>query len=426
MTKIKNIKPKWILLLLGLLLLTMTPGAIAHYALPEKIHLIKDQAQVFSFSIPVQAVFNSENTAAFKINDSDEASNVNLSNEFTLLSTETGETEVTVSVFGVLPVKTITVSTLPDMDVVPSGAAVGVRINTDGVMVLGTGIVKASTGEELEPAKNVLKAGDLILALNGTPIVDKKELTQAIEGSGGEDILFRIRRGAETLEATLTPVLSEDNDSYKLGIWVRDSTQGIGTVTYYDPQSKRFAALGHGILDVDTKKLMTIKDGQIMHSSITSAREGKKGVPGELLGDIDKNQNLGEIRSNTTFGVYGYLNDEGLTALENTPMKIALQTEVVEGEAYILTTVNGDTPKKYKVQIESINKYSNDDSKGMIVRITDPLLLAKTNGIVQGMSGSPIIQNDKLVGAVTHVFVQEPTKGYGIFIENMLKSEEEI
>jgi len=204
---------------------------------------------------------------------------------------------------------------------------------------------------------------------------------------------------------------------------VRDSTQVIGTITYLDPNTGKFAALGHGILDVDTRKLMTVRYGDVMKTEIKSVKKGKKGLPGELIGDIKTDEVIGQVRLNNEYGLYGKLDNPNSWSSLGSPVKIGLQNEVEEGPAVIISNVDGITAKEYDIYIESINKNSQDDSKGMVIRITDEELLEKTNGIVQGMSGSPIIQNNKLVGAVTHVFVQDPSKGYGIFIEKMLQQE---
>jgi stage IV sporulation protein B len=201
----------------------------------------------------------------------------------------------------------------------------------------------------------------------------------------------------------------------------RDSTQGIGTITYYNPLTDKFGALGHGILDANTKDLMAIKEGQLMPSKIQEVKKGKRGIPGELIGDIEEGSILGNIRLNTDHGIYGFLNEETLSMPKALP--IAKRDEVNVGIAKIFSDVEGGNVKAYDVYIENINKNDTDNSKGMVVKITDERLLSKTNGIVQGMSGSPIIQNGKICGAITHVFVQDPTKGYGIFIESMLKQE---
>ena len=239
---------------------------------------------------------------------------------------------------------------------------------------------------------------------------------------------MKIRRDHSIIYHSITPIYSKDEKTYKIGVWVRDSTQGIGTITYYNPETKAYGALGHGIADVDTKQIMSVKDGNLIKTQVTSIRKGKKGSPGELSGIIVENKQsvIGSVSSNTDQGIYGTLNNQGVDILQYDPVSIAFQDEVEEGEAIILSNISGDKVEEFKVNIQKVSRYNNDTSKGMIVKIVDERLIDTTNGIVQGMSGSPILQNNKLIGAITHVFVQDPTKGYGIFIENMLQKEKEV
>lgn len=315
-------------------------------------------------------------------------------------------------------------NSIGDLQVIPGGMTIGVRINTEGIMVLGIGYVNSDDGIAYKPSEGYLKPGDMVLTVNGQALTTKEEFAREIE-EAEEKLYMKIKREGEIQEVTISPVKSMADGKNKIGVWVRDSTQGIGTVTYYDPATQRFAALGHGILDVDTKKLMTVRDGEVMGTEIKSVRKGKKGSPGELVGEIRTHEVIGNVKLNNEFGLYGRFNEDISYKLSE-PMNIAKQDEVEEGNAYILSNIEGTEIKQYKVQIEAVNKNSSDDSKGMVLRIVDEELLSKTNGIVQGMSGSPIIQNGKLIGAVTHVFVQEPAKGYGIFIEKMINQEKTI
>lgn len=331
--------------------------------------------------------------------------------------------DVELKLFGLIPLKKIRVDVIPDLEVVPCGMTVGVKIYTEGVMVLGTGAVNGGDGKTYEPSKGVLQSGDLILKINGNEIVSKEELIAYIEKSDERPVNVVIKRDQEVIESSIQPVKSIEDKQYKIGVWVRDSTQGIGTMTYYNPETMKFGALGHGILDVDTKQLMSIREGKITESEITSVKKGKRGTPGELTGAIMDQGVIGSIEMNSPYGIYGKVDEEQVHSLPNTPMPIGLQHEIHEGPAVIRSNVSGKKVEEYEIYIQSVNRFSNDDSKGMVLRITDARLLNRTNGIVQGMSGSPIIQDGKLIGAVTHVFVQEPAKGYGIFIENMLKQE---
>jgi len=314
-----------------------------------------------------------------------------------------------------------TINNFYNEEIIPGGITVGIRINTNGVMVLGTDYVSDENGISHKPTDGVLYPGDLILSVNGRLMENKEVLREEINKSVG-NIHLSLKRDGELLEETIEPIRCSENSINKIGAWVRDSTQGIGTITYINPGSMKFGALGHGIMDVDTKKLMSIKSGEVTSADVTSIKKGRRGSPGELMGDIMLGDNFGEVRMNNSYGLYGVVNND-LEWLNKPRMSVAARDEVAVGPAVILTNIGSSDVMEYDIIIETINKNTSDDSKGMIIRIVDERLLDKTNGIVQGMSGSPIIQNGKLAGAITHVFVQEPTKGYGIFIEHMLKQE---
>jgi len=333
------------------------------------------------------------------------------------------DSEVALSWLG-LPQRKARADIAAGTELVPLGMAAGVIFQTDGVMVLGTSGVTDKAGKQHYPAEGALKAGDLIMEVDGNRLDSKAELIALVEAAEvSKPLKLTVNRDGVMREASVTPVPNVD-DVTKLGVWVRDGTQGIGTVTYYNPETMAFGALGHGIADVDTKKLMPVRGGQLMESRIVSIQKGKKGGPGELVGEIAKDKVIGRITANTPLGLYGQMTSGAKLSEER--MRIALQNEIHEGPAKIRATVSGRETKEYDVYIESVNRHSADEAKGMVIRITDTELIAKTNGIVQGMSGSPIVQDGKFVGAVTHVFVQNPHKGYGIFIENMLRQERSI
>ena len=308
----------------------------------------------------------------------------------------------------------------PGVKVVPLGLTIGVRINTDGVMVLGTGSFLGDDGKTHRPSDGILRSGDLILKANDAPVETKEALSQLVAESEG-DVTLLLRRDSSEFEVTLTPETAAKDGVRRIGTWVRDSTKGIGTLTYYIPATGAFGALGHGIMDVDTKKLITVRDGAIMPSNITSIVRGQRGKPGELEGSVDNSKTLGSVTINSPSGIYGKLDPAFMSTLPAQAMPVAARSQIKEGPATILTNVVGNQVREYEINIESVNRSPGDATKSMIIRITDADLLAATNGIVQGMSGSPIIQDGRLVGAVTHVFVQDPAKGYGIFIDTMLE-----
>lgn len=330
---------------------------------------------------------------------------------------ENGSYKIPCSLLGIVPLKEVQVQTVRDSQVSVCGAPVGLYMETKGVLIVDTGEIKGTDGIVQKPAENIAKAGDYILKVNGTNVTGKKDLIRKIKDSGGSTMELLINRQGEEVPILLTPVLTEDKN-YKLGIWVRDNTQGIGTLTYVDGEGK-FGALGHGISDTDTGKLLDISDGELYEAEIVSVAKGTRGTPGELSGYIEyqDTKKMGKIEKNTENGIFGRVTD-----LKNLPLRtvdIGYKQEVKEGKAQLMTNLKGN-PRFYDIEITEIYKDRADSNKAFAIRVTDSELLAGTGGIVQGMSGSPILQDGKLVGAVTHVFVQDSSRGYGIFIENML------
>lgn len=303
----------------------------------------------------------------------------------------------------------------------PVGQPIGIYVKTQGVLVVDTGSFTCSCGGSQSPSEKILYSGDYLTSMDGVAITGKKQIKEYVENGGGEEITFQISRQDELIQAKVTPQLDEKG-VYKIGAWLRDSTQGIGTMTYIDDQN-RFGALGHGINDMDTGELLRLGTGLLYRTDIVAVRRGEKGNPGELTGLIEytPEQVSGVIESNTSKGIYGVANQELLseyTKLESIP--IASKQEVKTGQALLLCKIEEEA-KYYEMEITKISTSSTTAiNRRLSIRITDEELLALTGGIVQGMSGAPIIQNGKFVGAVTHVLVQDSSKGYGIFIEDML------
>ena len=303
------------------------------------------------------------------------------------------------------------------------GMPVGIYMETDGVMVLSTESLEGVDGEEHEPAAGIVRTGDYITAVNEKEISGKSELLEAVDDLDSGSVVLPLRRSGETMDVRIRPVECAPDD-YKLGIWVRDNVQGLGTVTFLTEQS-RFGALGHGIHDTDTNVLMTISDGTLYKTSIQDVIKGADGSPGTMEGIIVYNNYnvLGTIDKNTEAGIYGTVDRIDELFEEQIPIETASAGEIVTGDALMRCFVDNEV-KDYKIQVTDIDTSGSEINKGLVIQVTDPELLEKTGGIIQGMSGSPIIQNGKLIGAVTHVFVQDSTKGYGIFIENMLNQVE--
>ncbi len=331
-----------------------------------------------------------------------------------------GDYAIACSLFGVVPLKTVDVTEQNRVQLYPMGMPVGIYLKTEGVLVVGTAAIDGIDGSSYEPAKNIVQSGDYILRVDGKTVGTKEELAECISCCGGATLDLQVMRKSEVIDLAVTPVQTAEN-KYQAGIWVRNDTQGIGTMTYLDEDGS-FGALGHGISDVDTSTLLTLKSGTLYKADILSIVKGAAGQPGELAGVIHYNDEsvLGEITKNETNGIYGTVYSSAFFEDGQETLPVAYKQEIHEGTATVICCLDG-TRQEYEIEIEEINLNSGDVNKGMVIRITDPRLLELTGGIVQGMSGSPIIQNGRIVGAVTHVFVNDPTKGYGIFMENMLE-----
>lgn len=303
--------------------------------------------------------------------------------------------------------------------VIPGGNSIGVVLCCDGVLVVSTADVTTTDGSHRSPAKDAgIKPGDVIKSFNKSPVTTVEKLNTAISTCNGKRSAVVLERNNKAIETLLIPSLSARDGTYRIGAWVKDAASGIGTMTFYDPETKSFAALGHGICDPETGNILNIDTGSILNSTIVSVNKGTNGVPGELNGVfIEDKQALGEIKKNCNTGIYGIMD---IDSFSSAPIPIAKRDEVTEGKASILANIEGQKVEEFEIEISKILPKALSAQKSFIIKVTDKSLLSKTGGIVQGMSGSPIIQDGKLVGAVTHVFVNDPTRGYGIFIENML------
>lgn len=330
--------------------------------------------------------------------------------------------EIQCSLLGVIPLRTVSVELSEHRNVYPGGMPVGIYLETKGVLIIGTGAVEGRDGLNHEPAHEIVQPGDYILAVNNQEVRDKKELIDQISKQE-EAMVLTLRRKEEIIDVLLETVECVDG-SRKAGIWVRDNTQGIGTLTFATPDGQ-FGALGHGINDVDTGLLMETGEGTLYETSILDIKKGEKGKPGELSGVISyqADKMYGSILKNESVGIFGSCNERLLDETGLSLVETAFKQEVKEGRAVIRSAVSG-TLTDYEVEILEVRCNERDMNKGIVLKVTDPRLLSMTGGIVQGMSGSPILQDGKLVGAVTHVFVQDSTKGFGIFIENMLEQVE--
>ena len=308
-------------------------------------------------------------------------------------------------------------------NVVPLGRAVGIKLFSDGVMVVGFSEVASETGSSAPARDCGLQEGDIITHINREEVDSIEEVQSALQAAAGAPMSIRAVRDDKPVQLTARAVQCSSDGQYKLGAWIRDSMAGIGTLTFCEPESGAFAALGHGISDVDTARLMPLQSGALLYSEVSGVQKGEKGTPGELHGAFQTDRELGRLSANTAGGVFGQLDDlRMLQGLE--PVPVAAGREVQTGPATILSNIAGDQVEEYTVEITHLYAGDRADTRNLMLRVTDPRLLEATGGIVQGMSGSPILQNGKLVGAVTHVLVNDPTQGYGIFAETMLDQAE--
>ena len=307
---------------------------------------------------------------------------------------------------------------------IPGGMPIGIYMETDGVMVLGTDEIKSSDGSSTSPAKHLVKDGDYIVGIDEEEVENKQELIEVMQNMSKKTVILHLRRKMEYIDVKIHPAKDEEG-KYKLGIWVRDNVQGLGTITFLNANSE-FGALGHGIHDVDTSELLEISEGTLYETSIQNIKKGQNGSPGGMEGIIVYNHYnvLGSITSNTETGIYGKIDRVDKVFKNQEAYPAGSKEEIKTGKAYIRCAVSGEV-KDYEIQITKIDLHPGEVNKGIEIRVTDEELLRITGGIVQGMSGSPILQDGKIVGAVTHVFVQDSTKGYGIFIENMLENLDE-
>lgn len=342
-----------------------------------------------------------------------------ISYDETVEVSQNGSYQIRCKWLGVLPLKTIKVHTVEKQEVLVSGSPVGIYMETKGVLVIDSGEITDRDGIRRTPAEHIIQSGDYICEIDGKVLTGKRQLMQLVRENQGEPMELQVIRHQETIKLEMTPVETEDG-SYKLGIWVRDNIQGIGTLTYVEPDGT-FGALGHGISDADTGERLEISDGDLYRADILSIRKGTAGTPGELRGVINyrEENRIGTICGNSQYGIRGQM-EPGKYTESMKKIPTGLKQEIQTGKAEIRCDI-GDGIREYQCEILEIDSNARDTNKCFVLRITDEDLLSRTGGIVQGMSGSPVLQNGKLIGAITHVFVNDPTKGYGIFIENMME-----
>ena len=335
---------------------------------------------------------------------------------------ETGKMTLNLSLFNLFPVKDVTVNVIPKTSVIPLGKAIGMKMYTEGVLVVGMTPIEGK-----KPYENSgIETGDKIIEVNNQEINNTDELIACVNSSKGETVEIKYISDTEEKVANIEPVKTANNE-YKLGLWVRDAAAGVGTLTFYEPSTGNFGALGHGINDVDTYELIDIANGELVTTNIVDIVKGQNGTPGEIRGTIDNGITVGAIAKNTSFGVYGQISNINRLNIDSSKaMEVANRNEIKTGKAEIICELENGTTKTYEIEIQKIFLENNENNKSMLIKITDEELFEKTGGIIQGMSGAPIIQNGKFIGAVTHVLVNDCKMGYAVFGDLMIKQMREV
>ncbi len=413
---IKYLGILFVLILCGVYFL---PAVQSYSHIPNEIYIQKGSYKTIDLGLPIKA--DVQSTDVINVNSETLEDVTGMQSPIKIESVENGDAVIELSIFGV-PVKSVKVNVSDELMVIPGGQSIGVTLFTKGALVVGITGVEKSNGEIINPAREAgMLPGDVILRINDIEIEDANQLSEIVD-QVQDKLSVEIDRNGRRLTLEITPVKDPSDDKMRLGIWVRDSTVGVGTLTFILPNDRWFGGLGHAICDLDTGNMLSVKEGEIYFSEVIQVNKGESGVPGEIKGFFSSaSGNMGEIELNTEYGIFGKLfNDIDMKSFE-APIPVANRDEIEVGSAHILATIDNEGVKEFECEILKVNKQEGPGQKGIVLQITDKELLEKTGGIIQGMSGSPIIQNGKLIGAVTHVFVNNPTKGYGLYADWMLR-----
>ncbi|WP_145408378.1 SpoIVB peptidase [Paenibacillus xylanexedens] len=418
--------------LLGLLfafflcLISQAIQPVQSYAsLPDEVQVFAGRQAEVRLAVPATSSAVVDRPDIVGLDGQEQAVNVTKQEPLHLHPQQTGQAKLTLKLWGKIPVKTVNVNVIPDLRVVPGGQTIGVKVKSAGILVVGHHLIRAGQDQRVSPGEDAgIKLGDLITHMDGKRLDGVSGVAEAVERAGkskkGIDVV--LKRGEETVKTRLTPAYDAEDQTWRLGLYIRDSAAGVGTLTFYAPDQGVYGALGHVITDMNTQTSIVVGSGQIVQSNVTSISKSESGDPGEKRAHFLKESKiLGNIERNTAFGIFGKMSNNPDHSLYSKGIPVAFSREVKEGPAEILTVVEGQQVERYSIDIVHVADQSEPATKGLVLRITDPKLIEKTGGIVQGMSGSPIVQNGKLIGAVTHVFVNDPKSGYGCFIEWMLQ-----
>ncbi len=378
-------------------------------SIPDTIRIKAGTSEEIDFGIPASGQILTDSSRVIALNQ-----------PVTLVAGKSQESyEMELKLFGVLPLKNVDIEVIEDTMLTPVGEPIGIYVKTQGVLVIDTGEFRSVSGEKVSPSMYKLQAGDYLTAMDGVAVTGKKQIKEYVENGQGQDIVFQVTRKDEVIQVRVTPE-SDEQGTYKMGAWLRDSAQGIGTMTYLD-QNNHFGALGHGINDMDTGELLQLGTGLLYQTQIVAIQKGERGTPGELTGIIEYQADkvTGVITKNTGEGIYGVVTEEFQQNQGIEAMPVALKHEITTGPAQIYCNVNGESDL-YEIELTKLSYQEANKNRQISFRVTDERLLQMTGGIVQGMSGACMIKDGEIIGAVTHVLVDDPQKGYGIFIEDML------
>ncbi len=414
----KLVKILGILFVFALCVLYFLPAVKNYSNIPKEIYIQKGSSKTIDLGLPVKADLHATGVVSISGETLSEA--LSMQSPLVIDTINSGDAVIELSLFG-LPVKNVKVNVSDEIMVIPGGQSIGVTLYTKGALVVGITGVELENGEIVNPARDAgMLPGDVILSINKTQIQNADHVTKIID-SIDEKFDIVVDRNGRKLNLSVTPIVDYSDGRKRLGVWVRDSTAGVGTLTFIMQDGRLFGGLGHAICDLDTGSVLSVKEGDIYFSEIIQVNKGESGVPGEIKGYFSSSSgNMGKIQKNTEYGIFGELYDDIDLSAFSDPVPIARRDEITVGSAYILATVDHEGVKKFECEILKVNEQNTISQKGLVIKITDKELLEKTGGIVQGMSGSPIIQDGKMVGVVTHVFVNNPTKGYGLYIDWML------
>lgn len=416
-----------VILALTFLTICFTPQTRTLLSLPEYQRMVVGESNQLEFNLPSQLASTidlqvSKPTESVFVTSQDPPVVVNRDgNRYEIMALRPGKANVQLTLLGYIPIKSMAIESLPTHRVVPGGHSIGVLLQSRGIMVVGFAPVVNLDGNKIYPARDKgIEIGDLVYRVDGKMVSSENELARIIDDKKGEIISLSIKRQGKFMNVSVQPVPCGETGRYRIGLYVRDGIVGVGTLTFWDPNTHEYAALGHIIVDADTRQGIDVLQGKIVSASIQTIKRGKPGQPGEKIGVFNGNGQIeGNISKNTFYGIYGKTGVKIENPISTYTMEVGYAHQVREGPAEIYTVVNGEDIEKFSIMIEKVYPERNN-GKAMIIRITDPRLLNLSGGIVQGMSGSPIIQNSKIIGAVTHVFLNDPERGYGIFMDSML------